>query len=341
MNVTTKKPKVSVIVNSFKDIVKLESCLYALKRDKYDNKEVIVVSYGIPNLNKSETVRMRSNQVIMVEKDFGPPYQRNVGFGKRDPNSKYVLFIDDDVLVTNLMIQSMVKLLEKNPEISIAQPLLVNPSGLIDCCGTFIDRIGYSYLIFSGKDITDFNCKRDFFEVSYAAGACMMLRVSYFLDDLSFQPFDSNFYFNYEDVDISLRSWIRGKKVICITSTKAIHKKRRTFKLKKSPSHLIYLNTRNKFITLMSVYSTSELIMYLPLFVGFELIKSVFMIKAKLQHSIKTIYALLWCLKNCKRIWSRRKLVQMKAMNSLGNSAIISTINLPLLNIYFKRHYDL
>ncbi|MEM3526001.1 MAG: glycosyltransferase [Candidatus Jordarchaeaceae archaeon] len=109
-------PKVSIVVNSFKDLDKLKLCVDAIKKTRYDNKEVIVVSYGIPERAiKTSNISSSINKLILLKKDLGPPAQRNIGFKTRDDDSKYVLFVDDDVLLTELAIENLIRVLEMFP----------------------------------------------------------------------------------------------------------------------------------------------------------------------------------------------------------------------------------
>lgn len=337
-----KSPKVSIIINSYKDINKLKLCVEAARRTQYDDKEVIVVSYGLDSTSiEASRIKSYIDELILLEKDLGPPAQRNIGFKVRDAKAKYVLFIDDDVILTESTVKNLVKILEKYPSIGIAQPVLLSLEQSIDCAGAFIDFLGYTYVPFRGKHISFFSKKAEYIAISYAASACMILRVNFFDNDINFQPFDREFYFNYEDADLCLRTWIQGIKVVCVLSATAIHKRGRTASLKQLPEHLVYLNTRNKFITLVSVYDMKTLLTYIPFFIIFEFIKAVYLLKINSTHALSTFKAILWCLHYFKNIWLRRKLVMKKSIKNSVISSVIYKPIFPALIHEFKIHYNL
>jgi len=331
-------PRISIIINSYSDIYKLQSCVAAVKKSTYNNREIIVVSYGISKNDIKETgISFNVDKLILVKKDVGPPAQRNVGFKAKDPSSKYVLFIDDDVILNELTLINLVRVMEDFPNIGLAQPLLITPDQLIDCAGAFIDLLGYSYMPFHGEPMSSLKTKADFFKVSYGAGACLLLRADIFRAGEIFQPFDASFYFNYEDVDLSLRIWKKGFIVVCVPSATAVHNRGRTSKLKKSPAHLVYLNTRNKFMTLASLSD----IITLPLFILFECIKAIYLLKVNPAHSFATFGAILWISQNLKKVYIRRKILKEKVNEDHTLSAVILKPHFPTLISDFRRHYDL
>ena len=204
-------PKVTIIVNSYRDLQKLQLCIEALKKVQYNNKEVIVVSYGIPEANiKTAEISHYVDKLILLKKDFGLPGQRNIGFNAADPRSEYALFVDDDVMLSEFAVKNLIHIMMSSPKIGIAQPILITPDGLIDCAGAYVDILGYSYMPLRGMPVYSFNSPVEYFKISYAAGACLILRTNIFRNDKILQPFDAEFYFNYEDVDLSLRTWMKG-----------------------------------------------------------------------------------------------------------------------------------
>jgi GT2 family glycosyltransferase len=331
-------PRISIIINSYRDIYKLQSCIAAVKKSIYNNKEIIVVSYGISKNDIKETgISFYIDKLILLKKDLGLPAQRNIGFKAVDPSSKYVLFIDDDVILNELTLINLIRTIEDFPNIGLAQPLLITPDQLIDCAGAFIDILGYSYMPFHGEPISSLNTRANFFKVSYGAGACLLLRADIFRANEVFQPFDASFYFNYEDVDLSLRVWKKGFMVVCVPSATAVHNRRRTAKLKKSPAYLVYLNTRNKFITLASLSDIKTL----PLFILFECIKAIYLLKINPAHTLAIFSAILWIFQNFKNIHIRRKILKEKINKNDALSTIILKPHFPTLIRNFRHHYDL
>ncbi len=315
-------PRVSIVLNSFMNREKLSSSIEALKKDEYPNKEVIVVSYGIDDLGFLDEIKSQVDELMVLESDLGAASQRNIGFKNRDDDSKYVLFVDDDVQVNNETLSQLVKILELNPDLSIAQPLLVDSEGAIDCCGMMIDQLGYSYYNLKGVKAKDIRFKKDIIPVSYAVTACVLVNVKSIVDEFQ-RPFDDSYYFNYEDVDFCLRNWIKDMKVACIPSALATHNRGRTSNLGRSPENLVYLNTVNKFRTLFSVYDGMEVLKFIPLFILMELAKSIKLMNVNYGHSKATFQAISTIFKEFGSNINRRRQVQSLKKVSLHKKAVI------------------
>jgi len=84
-------PKVSIIINNFKNTKHLGLSLQAHQKDRYPNSEIIVVDSCTPNFD--EWIKKYPNvKYIHSEKHLGPSVGKNIGFQHSDPNSKYVAF---------------------------------------------------------------------------------------------------------------------------------------------------------------------------------------------------------------------------------------------------------
>lgn len=335
---TTTHPRVSIILNSFMNKEKLGSCLEAVKKDEYPNKELIVVTYGIDDTGFLDMVRGQVDKLVIIDKDLGAASQRNVGFNVKDKESKYVLYVDDDVQVRKDTLSRLVQVVELNPDISIAQPLLIASDGNIDCCGMMIDQLGYSYYNLNGVKAQDVRFKEDVVPISYAVTACVLVNTSSIMDVFK-RPFDDSYYFNYEDVDFCLRNWIKDQTIACIPSARATHDRSRTANLGKSPERLVYLNTLNKFKTLFSVYDGWDVVRFIPLFILMEIAKSVKLMNVNKDHSRATLQAVSTIFSELGENINRRRRVQSEKKISLKEKAVLKNFNIRALNTAFAQHY--
>jgi len=333
-----KNPKVSIVVTAFKDVKKLNRCLRALYNDPYSNKEIILVTYGINPQEIDNDLRTVITKHITLNIDKGYVYQKNLGFKNRDPDSKYVIFIDDDVEIFPHTIETLVSVLEKHEDIGLAQPLLITEDFRVDSIGAYIDYLGYSYIPLRGLDannIIDRNKKR-FYKVTYVA-SCVILRTKLF-ENSPFQPYDDFFFFNYEDVDLALRTWLKGYKVVCIPFAIAIHKRGRTASLGLAPAKFAYFNSRNRLLTLLSAYNPSLILKYIPLLFIFEFLKAILLLRKNASHSIVSLLAIIWIIKNFKFVIRRRWIVRSLSKSGVFNPVIIKPHFRTLIH-EFRRHY--
>ena len=204
-------PKVSIIIINLNGKVLLQKCLESLFKIEYDNFEVILVD----NNSKDYTIEfvMKNYPTVIIKKLF-----ENKGFA--EPNNiaskmakgKYLLFLNNDTVVTKNFLKEMVQELESNSKIAIVQSLLLKSHDEIDSSGDFIDDIGISYS--SKKDI---KISREIFS---AKGASMIIRKNIF-EKLG--GFDEHFFFSFEDVDLSWRARLLGYKVVVIPKSIVFH----------------------------------------------------------------------------------------------------------------------
>lgn len=333
------KNQVSIVVTAFKDVKKLNRCLRALCNDFYSKKEIILVTYGIKPQEIDNDLRTVITKHITLSTDKGYAYQKNLGFKHADPNSKYVIFIDDDVEIFPHTIETLVSVLEKHEDIGLAQPLLITEDFRVDSIGAYIDYLGYSYVPLRGLDansMIDRNKKR-FYKVTYVA-SCVILRTKLFKNS-PFQPYDDFFFFNYEDVDLALKTWLKGYKVVCIPSAIAIHRRGRTTSLGRAPAKFVYLNSRNKLLTLLSVYDSLLILKYIPLLFVFEFLKTILLLRKNTSHSIVSLLAIIWVIKNFKFVIRRRWIVRSLSKSKAFNPVIIKP-HFRTLIYEFWRHYE-
>jgi len=336
---SAKNPKVSIVVTAFKDVKKLNKCLRALYNDFYSKKEIILVSFGIKPQEIDNDLRTVITKSITLNIDKGYVYQKNIGFKHTDPNSKYVIFIDDDVEIFPHTIETLVSVLEKHEDIGLAQPVLITEDFRVDSIGAYIDYLGYSYIPSRGLDansIIDRNKKR-FYKVTYVA-SCVILRTKLFKNS-PFQPYDDFFFFNYEDIDLALRTWLKGYKVVCIPSAIAIHRRGRTASLGLAPAKFVYLNSRNRLLTLLSVYDSSLMLKYIPLLLVFEFLKAIFLLRKNTSHSIASLLAIIWIVRNLRFVARRRWIVRSLITSKTFKPVIIKP-HFRTLIYEFRRHYE-
>ena len=331
------KPKVSIVITAYKDVIKLNRCLEAICKDPYENKEIILVSYGINPEEIDANLRSCIYKHIILKHDKGYVYQKNIGFRNMDHYSKYVMFIDDDIEIRPNTITTLVFILEKFNDIGLAQPLLITKDHRVDSIGAYIDYLGHSYMPLRGIKLSEIKLKGSLYKVSYVA-SCVILRTNLFRYS-PFQPYDDFFFFNYEDVDLALRTWLKGYKVVCVPLAIAVHKRGRTSSLKNVPARFVYLNVRNRLITLTSIYDLLSIVKYIPLLILFELIKAIILLKNYPSHSIASLHALTWFMKNLRYVIRRRHILKFLRKRKEILNMIMIKPHFPTLIQEFKRHY--
>jgi len=206
---------IAIIVLNFNKRNDILDCLKSIFNLEYPEIEVIVVDNGSTD-GSSEAIKSEYPDVHLVEskKNLGVAGGRNIGIKYADQkfNYKYLLFLDDDIIIEKKALTEMVCSFYKDKSIGIVAPkcLLSKTPGVIGYAG------GMSVNLFSGKIINIGGGEKDEGQfdkpgfISSCGGLCLISRelinqVGIF--DEKFNPY------GWEDVDLSLRARQKGFKI--------------------------------------------------------------------------------------------------------------------------------
>lgn len=320
---------------------KLKTCLSSIQESYYPNFEVIVsdcVTLGIKDWIKKNFPDVK---LISFERDIGPAASRNSGLSISNPDSKYVVFVDNDVEVNPEWLKNLIAVMENNLGVGAAQPLLLKMSNHeeIDSMGGFFDYIGYACLppFFSSRVCG----VKSPIDICYCEAVTAMRRnVLTKLQDAS-QPYDSRYFQHWEDVDLCWAVMLLGYKVKFIPSAIVFHERGVSSGLGKQTASLVFLNTRNRLMTLIKNYEMKNLMRYIPVLFIFELLKTVVLLRNNSTHALATFKGLFWILKNLPIIWLSRAKIQVN-VRKVDDSKIKKTLVKPSITRLFSdfhRHY--
>jgi len=214
-------PKVSVIIVNYNGKKFLEKCLESLCKVNYENFEIIVVDNNSTD-GSIELVTKNYPSIILLKLNSNKGFAEPNNIGAKIANGKYLLFLNNDTIVTPSFISEMVQVIENDKKIAICQSLLLKPDESVDSSGDFIDHLG---VVYNSTKKTD-----EIREISSARGASMLIRKNIF-DIL--EGFDEKFYVSFEDVDLGWRTWMIGYKVILTPKSVVYHVGSQTIKSKK------------------------------------------------------------------------------------------------------------
>ena len=204
-------PKVSIIIINYNGKELLEKCLESLYKVDYDNFEIILVDNNSTD-GTMEFVTKNYPSIIIIKLDSNKGFAEPNNIGSKIAKGEYLLFLNNDTVVTPDFISKMIKVVENDKKIGICQSLLLKPDGSIDSSGDFIDKLG---IVYNSKTKT-----KEIREISSARGASMLIRKKIF-DELG--GFDEKFFFSFEDVDLGWRTWILGYNVVLVPNSIVYH----------------------------------------------------------------------------------------------------------------------
>lgn len=218
-----------IVLRSLESIVSLD-----YPSDKY---ELIVVDNGSTD-NSFEKIRefleKESNlrkKIIKLNRNLGFTGGNNVGFRVRDPDSKYIVLLNNDAIPLEHSLKELVEHAELRNDIGAVQGVIVDlDNGRVDTSGDMITELLACIQTYHGRSPLDV---KKVFYISYADGACSLYKVDAVKKATGFT--DKIFYdemFGYfDDSILGLQLWNSGFKIISFPKITALHRRSSTFRV--------------------------------------------------------------------------------------------------------------
>ncbi len=303
-------PLVSIIIVNYNGKIYLEKCLSSITKSSYKKYEVILVD------NKSSDSSIEfveknypSVNVIKLDKNYGFAEPNNMG--AKSAKGEFFLFLNNDTITTPNFITELVKAAKDDSEIGIFQSLLLKPDDTIDSSGDFIDMYGRAYS--SREKVSEIR------PILSARGASMMIRKDVFWD---LGGFDKNYFATFEDVDLGLRAWIWGYKVVLVPKSVVYHLGGQT--IQKIDSLISFHGVKNTLILRLTNFEITFAMRSITVLFFVSVMRKLFGIsvikdpeKISTLPSFKIIFSgMIWILKNLRYVKTKRKLVTSRRVRS-------------------------
>lgn len=222
-------PHVCIIILNYNGVSKfqqlLEKSIESMLRTNYPDKTVVFVDNGSTD-SSTDFVRSRFGdalEIVALEKNYGWAQGNNLGYRLKCPShSKYLAFINNDVIVCEDWLEKIIHVLEKNANIGVAQPVILNPDATIQALGGILGHLGYANLIGANKEgalLEKFKGKQ-FIYTLYAHGAAIVVRKDLFEKLGGFYP---KYFLYYDETDFCIRTWLSGFRVATILNSVVKH----------------------------------------------------------------------------------------------------------------------
>lgn len=253
---------VTINYNGFQDTIE---CINSLKKINYSNNRIVVVDNGSTDSSFQKLKDYYQDELIFLksERNLGYAAGNNVGIKYAlENNADYVFIINNDTLFPQLdLLDVLVEEAERNKEIGIIGPKIVQPNGEIDwpCARTDIgfgeEIFVYSFIgrkIFKHnkifKDHT-YNFYQDFTKPApvYAiSGAGFLIKRNAIVE---IGLLDENTFLYEEEFIISERLKKTGYKIFTHPEAVMVHKGAQTSKKMKAFSRIEFLKSETYFLT--------------------------------------------------------------------------------------------
>ncbi len=250
---------VSVIIPNWNGKRFLAGCLDSLRKQTYQNIEVIIVDNGSKD-GSVEFIKENYPEVKLITFQTNTGFSPAVNAGIRGSAGEYLALVNNDTIAEPRWVEELVAALEEHPEIGSAgcKMLAYDDQTLLDGVGDGYRRGGLPGRIgHKEKDVGHFDKPR------YILGACggaAMYRRSLF-DDIGL--FDDDYFAYLEDVDLALRAQSAGYKCLYIPTARIYHLGCGTTGSGYSPM-VVKLSAQNNINTIVKNIPMPLLIKFLP-----------------------------------------------------------------------------
>ena len=238
--------KTAIVILNWNGRKMLERFLPSVVANSSHDAEVIIADNGstddsIDFLKKSYP----SLRLIQMDKNYGFAEGYNRALSQIEAD--YYVLLNDDVEVTPDWDRKVVALMDADPQVAAAQPMLKmfdqrDHFEYAGGAGGFIDKLGYPFCrgrIFNTIE-RDLGQYEDTREVFWASGAAMFVRASVWKE---LGGLDGDFFAHMEEIDFCWRAKNKGYKIIATSDAQVFHVGGGT--LPKSSPFKTQLNFRN------------------------------------------------------------------------------------------------
>lgn len=247
-------PEVSVIIPNWNGYEFLPDCLSSLKKQEFEDFEVIVVDNGSAD-NSVDFIQTRFPQVKVIELNKNIGFAAAVNLGIKVACGKYIALINNDTKVDKNCLKYLVQAMKEHPDAGMVAAKMLNfhHPEIIDSAGDYIDAVGHANNIGLGeKDGPKFN--REGYVFLVTGGGGLFKKEVFDMVGL----LDEDYFAYFEDVDLCLRAQMYGFKGWYQPKAVILHIHKATANRNKAFTE--YLQFRNMTMTIIKNFPTELLL---------------------------------------------------------------------------------
>jgi GT2 family glycosyltransferase len=240
------QPMVYAVVLAWNQMKETFECVESLLRSRYLDLKIIVLDNGSTDgTAEAVTNKFPSVEVIRTEVNIGMERGYNMGIEYALKNgTSYVLAMNNDTVVDPGMVTNLVRGIQNHPQAGMVSPKIYHYYGdrtRLWCAGArwaaFPPRIK---LI--GSNAMDGAMFQKDFKLPYATSCCILMSRDAIQKAGLFDP---NYYFYYDDWDLSARFWATGYEIWFIADAQMWHKVSMSTQKAEKPDRWWYIMGRS------------------------------------------------------------------------------------------------
>lgn len=256
-----EEPQVSIVIISYNGMKVIAECLESIFTQTYTGFEVLVVDNASTD-GTPDWVRTHYPQVKVLDypTNGGPNPARNLGI--RHASHSLILLVDDDAILKEDCLASLIHAVQQHPEGSIWAPRLIfhEQRDTLQHEGAYIHYLSAAILVNGSKKVKDGFQKVT--QVSTTSGTCFLLKKE---AAESIGLFDEDYFFGRTDGEFGFRLTLAGHKLYSVPEAVAYHR------VKKRGLSKAFYQIRNRWYFTLITYSWRTLILSIPALLVYEI----------------------------------------------------------------------
>lgn len=276
-------PKVFAVVLNYNGFEDTQLCIESLLKCSYKNLSIVIVD----NFSSDESKKLlkeKYSEIPLLELNHNGGYAYGMNFGAKysiEIGADIVLYVNNDVVVTESFLEPMIKMLEKDSSIGMISPKVLYREfpDIIYCGGGKIDYLRCGGVAeFQGLPAKDFANNEK--ELTLAEG-CLILITKHVFENIGFM--NEKYFMYFEDVEFAERVMKKYKIMYCPQSI-VYHKSGAGKDWENHSALYNYYFTRNRlwhfsnnnFFYKIYVISFSKLVVFIKTYyLFFSILKSI------------------------------------------------------------------
>lgn len=286
--------KISIVIVNYNGKELLEKVLPSISKAK--NCQIIVLDNASTDGSK-DFLREKYKKITIVENKSNLGYS-GINNAIKYCKGKYILFLNNDIILDKNCINEMLKVIEKDDKIAMIAPRLVNyydknfKSG-----GTWVSRAFYN-----GHLSSDVKIK----EIPYLGVGLIRKDIVKKFGYL----FDPDYFIYAEDVDLGLRIRLIGSKIIFVPNAVLYHMHAMTAK-KMNGAYTTFLLEKNLLMTFFKVLSFGNIALFFPYVLLMRILAIIRdVLTLRFLNAFSRVKAILWIIFNFNLVLGKRRKLQ-------------------------------
>lgn len=245
-------------------------------RSKFD--EVLVIDNASTDDSLAYLNTLPEIRVVALDANTGPGGARNAGM--KHAGNDVILFQDNDISLTEGVVQALYETLQQDKQILLTMPRVVYRSDpeTIQFEGANCHILGMMSL--RCANMRQDQLSKEIVQTSSMVSACFMIDRHRWQKDL--RLFDEDFIFNLEDHDLGVRASLLGYQLLAVPSAVVLHGSGTagySYRPGREVSAIrMYCLIRNRWWIIVRYFSTRTLLVMGPLLLLFEIMQLTVMV---------------------------------------------------------------